>query len=204
MIDLPTWPEPASAEPYFLDAGGWQLPSIAAANAIRMDRLGDKHGLAVRLPAMKFNDPAGVAHARVWIQRLKRGLSEGVRMKFPTPDYVAPFALATLSAAPAAQAVLIAVAGLPGGVTVPEGLFFGLKKLATGTFYLHSVNTQVVASGGGAANLSVHPRLRTSFSIADQVICPPQIEGRLVGDRQSWTLENARTVGLEFQIEERQ
>lgn len=200
MIDLPTWPEPQSAVPYFLDQGGWQTPENGGGNAIRLDRLGDRHGLTVRMPPMKFNDAAGLAHARVWIQRLKRGMSEGVRMKFPQPDYVPPLGTITTGVA-AAQAVLVPFTGAP-AVTIPEGIFCTLWDVETGQGYLHSVSTELVVGGGGAGTLSVHPRLRRSFS-ADQIrFGPPSIEGRLIGNQQDWTLEMSRTVGLEFQIEE--
>ena len=202
MIDLPNTPGVQSAEPYFLDMGGWQTPSIGGGDAIRIDRLGDRHGVSFRLPPMKFNDPAGLAHARVWIQRLKRGLSEGVRIRFPQPDYTPPLASANLGAT-AAQSTLIGISGAPANVLIPEGIGCTIVKAATGRRYFHSVNSDMNTGAGGAGNLSIHPRTRTTLVVGDTIIFSPcQIEGRLIGDRQSWTLETARTVGLEFQIEE--
>lgn len=201
MIDLPTWPEPQSAEPFFIDAGGWQLPSISAGTAIRIDRLGDRHGLRVKMPPMKFNDPANLAHARVWISRLKRGVAEGVRIKFPQPDFTLP-ANAVVRTAAAAQATLLPVTGAA-GFTYREGTFFALVNAATGKRYLHSLNADAVMDGAGAGTLSVHPRLRVNAVVGWQLLfSPPAIEGRVTGDRQSWSLEMARTVGLEFEIEE--
>lgn len=204
MIDLPSWPEPASAVPYFMDQGGWQVPANGGGDAIRLDRLGDRHGITVRMPVMKFNDPAGLAHGRIWIQRLKRGLSEGVRMKFPQPDYTIPAGLGTLSTgAAAAQAFLLPFTGGTGGVIIPEGIYCTVVDAESGRGYLHSVTTQLTIAGGGAGTLSLYPRLRRAFAVPDQIkFNPPTIEGRLMGRSQEWTLETARTVGLEFQIEE--
>jgi hypothetical protein len=90
MIDLPNTPEPRSAEPYAIDAGGWQIPAVSGGVATRIDRLGDKHGLRVTMPPMHLLDGATQRHAMVWIQRLKRGMAEGVRMKFPQPGLTLP------------------------------------------------------------------------------------------------------------------
>lgn len=201
MIDLPSWPEPQTAEPYFMDAGGWQVPSIGGGDAVRINRLGDRHGLSVKMPPMKFNDPAGLAHARIWISRLKRGMSDGVRIKFPQPDF-APPANGVVRTATAAQATLLPVT-LAAGQTYREGTFFALVNAATGRRYLHSLNADAVMDGGGAGTISVHPRTRVAAAVGWQVLFnPPAIEGRLIGDSQKWSLEMARTVGLEFVIEE--
>jgi hypothetical protein len=201
MIDLPSTPEPQSAVPYFLDQGGWQTPANGGGNAIRLDRLGDRHGITVRMPPMKLNDPAGLAHARVWIQRLKRGMSEGVRMKFPQPDFVIPLSTLITGTA-AAQATLVPFTG-GSAVTIPEGIFCTLWDTATAQGYLHSVHTQLVVGGGGTGTLSLHPRLRRAFAAPDEIrFNPPTIEGRLIGEERNWNLEMSRTVGLEFQIEE--
>lgn len=200
-VILPSWPEPMSAEPYFLDSGAWQEPALGEGDAVRIDRLGDKHGLRVKMPPMKFNDPKGLAHARVWIQRLKRGMSEGARMKFPQPDYVPP-ASGTVRTATVAQATLLPVT-LAAGVTYPEGIYCTIVNSATGRRYLHSLNSDAVMNGAGQGQLSLLPRLRVATVVGwDVLFSPPEIEGMIVGNEQRWTLEMARTVGLEFDIKE--
>lgn len=201
MIDLPIWPAPNGAEPYFLDAGGWQLPSIGGGNAVRIDRLGDRHGISVSMPPMRLRDDNRGIHAMEWISRLKRGCSEGVRIRFPQPGVTRP-ANATVRTATNAQATLIPVQGVPGTI-YREGIFFSLVNATTGQRYLHSVNTQAVLDGAGQGTISVHPRTRIAAAVGWQLLFDyPTIEGRLMGEQQKWTLELARTVGLQFDIEE--
>ena len=199
-VILPTWPEPQSAEPFAIDAGGWQDPALEGP-AVRIDRLGDKHGLRVRMPPMKFNDPAGLAHGRVWIQRLKRGLSEGVRMKFPQPDF-APPPNGVVRLETAAQSTLLPVA-LGAGLTYREGTVCSIVHFGTGQRFLHSLNSDAVMDGAGNGTISLWPRLRLRVYVGWSILFnPPEIEGKLAGREQNWTLDMARTVGLEFEIRE--
>lgn len=199
-VQMPTWPEPQTAEPFAIDAGGWQEGALEA-SAVRVDRLGDKHGLRVRMPPMKFDDPAGLAHGRIWIQRLKRGLSEGVRMKFPQPDFSTPPS-GTVRTATVAQATLLPVT-LGAGLTYREGTFCSIVHAPTGRRYLHSLNSDAVMNGAGQGQLSLWPRLRIPTVVGwDVLFAPPEIEGKLSGREQNWTLDMARTVGLEFEIRE--
>lgn len=202
MIILPTTPGPKVAEPYFKDMGGWQEPTVGGGDAVRIDHLGDRHGITVQLPPMKFDDTAGTKHGRVWISRLKRGMSEGVRLQFIQPDYVPPINAANLGAA-AAQATLIPVTGATPNKLIPEGIGCTIIKAATGRRYFHTVNTDANTGASGSFNLSVHPRTRVSLVVGDTIVFSPlEIEGRLIGNEQRWTLDDARTVGLQFQIEE--
>lgn len=200
-VVLPTWPEPQSAEPFFLDGGGWQEPAIGEGDAVRINRLGNKHGLRVRMPPMKFNDPKGLAHGRVWIQRIKRGMSEGARMKFPQPDY-ATLPNGTVRTATVAQATLVPVT-LAADTTYPEGVYCSLVHAPTGRRYLHSLNSDAVMNGAGQGTLSLFPIVRIPLTVGWSVLFdPPEIEGMIVGNEKAWTLEMARTVGLEFEIRE--
>lgn len=202
MIILPDWPHPAQAEPYFLDSGSWQIPSIGGGAALRINRLGDRHGLNVTMPEMKFNDPAGLAHARVWISRLKRGVAEGVRMRFPQPDYEIALPNLVCGVAPANATLLPFTGGTP-GLVIPEGVFCSITDASQGKIFLHSVNSQLTIDGSGNGTLSLHPRLRTGLGASDTIsFSPPVIEGRLIGEERQWSLSQARTVGLSFQIEE--
>src|SRR3546814_19867647 len=53
-VILPTKPAARVSEPYFLDMGGWQQGR--GGDAVRLDQLGNRHGVVVRLPPMKFDD----------------------------------------------------------------------------------------------------------------------------------------------------
>lgn len=199
-VILPTKPAARVSEPYFLDMGGWQQGR--GGDAVRLDQLGDRHGVVVRLPAMKFNDPANQRHGRLWISRLKRGMSEGARVRFVQPDYTPPLTGADLTTT-AAQATLIAISGATPNVVIPEGIGCTIIKAATGRRYFHTVSADLNTGGGGAGNLSIHPRTRVSLVNGDTIsFAPLEIEGRIVGDEQRWTFDELRTVGIEFQIEE--
>ncbi len=201
-ISLPSNPEPQSAEPYFVDMGGWQSPEFGGGDAVRVDRMGDRFGLAVSMPPMFFDDPARGIHAREWISRLNRGSSLGVRLKFPQPNFVAPFLDCAVGVA-AAQASSLPVTGAMAGAVVREGTFATLVQLATGRRFLHQVSADVVIDGGGAAALPVWPRLRIATVAGDRLnLNPVSIDGMLAGNRRSWSLEMTRTVGLQFEIVE--
>lgn len=204
MIDLPLNPQPNGAEPYFLDFGGWQVPPMGGP-ATRIDRLGDRHGVQVSLPPMRFDDDKRGIHAREWISRLKRGMSEGVRLTFPQPGFVPAQGLSRIGAigvAAAAGATSINIKGLAENVALEEGMFFSVVD-ANGRHFLHSIAEARTVDPGGAEWCPIFPRLRTSFAVDAPVhMGTPKIEGRVVGDRFSWTLELARTVGLQFAIEE--
>lgn len=204
MIILPTNVAPNGAEPYFVDSGGWQVPALGGGDATRVDRLGDRHGLSVSMPPMRLNDPKRGIHARVWVSRLKRGTGEGVRMRFPQPGWVPNLPIdGSVRVAQVAQATLLQVQGAGAGNIIPEGAFITLVRGSDGRRFLHSVNGDVVVDGNGFATIGLHPRLRYGPQVGDLVLFQrPEIEGRLLGDRQSWTLELARTVGLSFEIEE--
>lgn len=205
MIDLPSNPQPNGAEPYFVDFGGWQTSALGGP-ATRIDRLGDRFGLSVSLPAMRIHDEARGIHAREWISKLLRAVSEGARIAFPQPDFVPAVgasATATLSAAAASGDQVLSLQGLSAGAVLQEGMFFSVID-ASGRHYLHSIaQADAPADGTGAITVTVHPRIRTAFAAGSTVLLgAPKIEGRLVGDRHAWTLELARTVGLSFEIME--
>lgn len=204
MIILPTNIGPNGAEPYFIDSGGWQVPSIGVGDSTRVDRLGDRHGISVSLPAMRWNDDRRGIHARQWVSRLKRGVAEGVRLRFPQPGFMpATAATATIAVNQVAQAVLVQITGGGADATLLEGMFVSLVRASDGSRFLHSVNADVVLDANGAGLVGLHPRLRHAPKAGDLVLLHyPEIDGRLIGDRQSWTLDLARTVGLQFEVEE--
>lgn len=204
MIILPSNPQPNGAEPRFVDMGGWQVPPFGGP-ATRVDRLGSRHGISVSLPPMRLHDEQRGIHGREWISKLKRGLQEGVRIAFPQPGFVPSVgasATATLSADRSSGDLDLALQGLPAGGVLEEGLFLSVQD-AVGRYYLHSVNTETTADGGGLATVPIHPRLRADFVTgATVLIGTPVIEGRLSGNEFAWTIELVRTVGLQFDIEE--
>lgn len=202
-IALPTYPGPKSAEAVLVDAGGWQEP-ILGGEEIRLDRLGDKFQLSVTMPPMKFHKADGVSAARVWSARLNRGISEGVIMEFPQPDFdLAIYPTEALVAAPvAAQSILVSAVGL--GVSYPyfEGQFVTIRQQATGRNFLHQLRSSMTATAGGTGNLSLFPRVRIPLVEGDRIlVAAPVIEGRLV-EPSALSMEEIRTVGVSFTIKE--
>src|SRR3546814_21050696 len=115
--------------------GGWQQGR--GGDAVRLDQLGDRHGVVVRLPPMKFDDPVTARHGRLWISSLKRGMSEGARVRFIQPDYTPPLTSANLTTT-AARATLIAVSGSTPNGPLPEGTGSPINKAATASPNFHN------------------------------------------------------------------
>jgi hypothetical protein len=78
MIDLPSYPPPAAAQPSFLDRG----VTLEGAVDQRVDRMGSRFGLSVSMPPMK-----GSKLGRQWIAALMRGKNEGVRLRWPLQGF---------------------------------------------------------------------------------------------------------------------
>src|SRR3546814_7497581 len=110
---------------------------------------------------MKFDDPVTARHGRLWISRLKRGMSEGARVRFIQPDYTPPLTSANLTAT-AAQATLIAISGATPNVVIPEGIGCTIIKAATGRRYFHTVSADLNTGAGGAGKDRQSTRLNSS------------------------------------------
>ena len=73
-----------------------------------------------------------------------------------------------------------------------------------GRRYLYQARTAIAASAGGVVALPITPMIRKAPT--DNAVCEfaaPMIEGFLQGSGTQWTVDIARTVGLEFTIFER-
>lgn len=189
-VTLPTSPLQRNATPRILDWGGYLEPPLGGP-VQRIDRLGTRHAVDYVLP------PIGTATlAMQWCQRLKRGLSLGVVMEFPQVGFsVGSPGSPTVSGSHSAAASAINLASLSGGYT--EGQYFSVVH--SGRRYLYSFD----ASGSSLSSVAISPMLRTALSNGDQVeMNPPYIEGRLVGDPVSWNIDDVRTYGIAFTIEE--
>lgn len=201
-VTLPTYPGPKAASLLASDAGGWQMATLGGAD-IRLDRLGDRFGLAVVMPPMKWHTIDGVSAARVWSSRLNRGIAEEVIMEVPQPDFVtSAFAVeATLSAA-AAQSVTVAMVGLGAAIVHPEGMMVTIKQTATGRHFLHQLRSTATSDGGGGGSFSLWPRTRIAIVNGDKILVrTPVIEGKVVSPVPA-DMEQIRTVGIAFDIME--
>lgn len=194
-IDLPLTPGPVTAEPYFIDAGGWQKP-ITQGDPTRVDLLGDKFGLSVTMP------PMTEAEALVWVRRLNKGRGEGVTFEFPANYELPLFNLANSKVAGnhAAQATQITLQGM-GNKLIEEGRFFSIHH--DGYNYLHQADAEVQAVSGTGPTVPFLPRARVAFASQDVIdFDRPKIDGILLGNETGWTVSTAIHYGLQFQIEE--
>ena len=202
-IDLPTFPGPQSAEPVFLDAGGVQH-SLAGGEDMRIDRLGDRFGLSVTMPPMRWSTYQGVAAARIWSVRLLQGLSQGVVFPFPQPNFTPPGNPSTVAVAAVSAASQVSVQNNGPAVTLLEGQFVSHIRAATGRRYLYQVRADTVLPANGAAIVPLWPRIRGPMAVGDVLdFKTPRIEGLVTGDKSSWSLEATRLVGVQFMVQER-
>lgn len=183
------------AAPRLLDWGSELVPSLGGVTQ-RLNRLGSRHAIDVSLPPMRI-EPDG----RLWVSRLKRGKSEGVKFAFPQVDFDPGAPGTPLIKTAVSGGTSFTIKGLTASYAIKEGQW--LSVIHSGRSYLHSVDTQVIADASGDATVTVTPMLRSALSANDVVnFAKPIIEGSLSGNEVAWTLEMARTVGLQFTITE--
>lgn len=195
-VALPTTPGTASITPMLLDFGGIITPPLGG-EAQRLNRLGNRWGIKVQLPVMKI-EPDG----REWIAALNEGLTDTVLFPFPQVDFAVGTPGATLVNGASQTGSTLNLDGFTASYALRRGQFFSV--IVSARRYLYQVRTAINASAGGVAALPITPMIRKSP--ADNAVCEfaaPMIEGFLLGDGREWTVDIARTVGLEFTIVER-
>jgi hypothetical protein len=205
-VILPTFPGPAGADPYFLDAGGVQR-GLAGGEDMRLDRLGDRFGLTVTLAPMRWNgltNAQRVDAARVWVARLIQGKSVGAVFPMPQPDFTPPGNKTTVATAAVSGASQVNVTNTGAAVTLLEGQFLEHTRAATGRQYLYQVRADTTLPANAAAILPLWPRIRGPMAVGDDVeLKAPTIEGLVIGDQLAWSLAINRLATMSFRIEER-
>lgn len=197
MIDLPSYPPPASAEPVFVDFGATLSPSLGGPDQ-RIDRMGCRFGLSVSLPPMR-GDKLG----RQWIAALLKGKSEGVRMAWPLQGFK-PGVPGTVKVNGAGQSGrTLVVDGASANYVFRAGQPFNHVP-ADGEEILYFVTEEVIANGSGQASLTIEPMLRVEPADNDDLeFGEPVITGFLAAGDLPWSLGVAKQVGLAFDIRER-
>lgn len=194
-VTLPSLPRGASVAPRLIDFGATLRPPLGGP-VQRIGRLGSRFAVDVRLPPLSLTD------ARSFLARQIKAKTTGETLKLAWPQaQAAPAIGAPLVNGAGQTGSLLAVDGLTAGVTVPEGAFFSFT--AGGRAYLHVVTAAVVASGGGAATLSIGPMLRATP--ADNValnFAAPEVEGLLGDGDVAWDLDSLRIYGVAFTLAE--
>lgn len=194
-LALPDYPGPNEAVPEMRVFGGVITPPKGGASQ-NLRRLGSRYAMRITLPRMK-PEP----HGRLWASALSEAMEAGeaVEIAFPQPGLeIGNPGAAAINGAGQSGSVLN-LKGMTPGYTIRKGQFFHFSH--NGRKFLHSANEAKVVSGTGIVQLPIKPMLRVSPG--DSVICEfvePMIEGFLEGNRQSWTQQRARTVGLSFTI----
>jgi len=197
MIDLPTWPQPASATPIYLDKGGI-LPGGGGASDQRLNKLGDRWGLSVTMPPME-SPKVG----RQWVSRLVQAKREGGRISWPLQGFD-PGAPGDIRVNGIGQAgSTLVVDGATPNYVAREGQFFSI--ITNGARFVYMVKTETIFNDLGQANVPITPPLR--FEHLDNDVCEfgaPIIEGFIQGDQWQWdwAVKNL-TMPLQFEIHER-
>lgn len=194
MIELPASPAPRDVSPRLLSFDLTLRPATGAAVTL-IARPGSRFAADFAFPPMMPDA------ARVFVARLLKAKSEGLRMPFPLLG-VSQGIPGTPVVDGAGQAgTSLAVRGLNPGYVAKEGWWLSIED-ADGQHYLHVVTAPATADGTGDATLSIHPPLRSPFADGDTVhLAKPMIEGLVTSDVQ-WPLPVNRRVELSFTIEE--
>jgi hypothetical protein len=196
MIELPDWAIPNGAEPFLVDFGGFITPGLGG-QVQRIDRMGNRFGIAVSMPPVVGKD-----RGRILVSRLIRGKTEGVRIEYPLLDFPpgAPGTVVVDGAGQSGRTLL--VRGATPNYTFREGQPFSIES--DEQHYLHFVDGQVSADSSGDAELSISPMLRIEPADGDTChFAKPMIEGFVHGEEWRWTLTVARHMGIEFEVRER-
>lgn len=204
MIDLPSSPQPRDVEFTLLDFGNTITPPLGGPEQ-RINRLGSRYAMKVTMPPM-LNKEEG----RLFVSRLARGKSEGVRMRLPR------FGIDQVTSVENIGEPRVRIAALPdrtirikdlglGGTpfTVLEGQMISIET--AGTHYVYMLNQQKTTNPAtGNLNLDVTPLLRTQHLVDDRVhFISPMIEGYVEGQDWQWSHALENTVGITFTIRER-
>lgn len=191
-VTLPRLPGYAAFEAFLVDAGGTIRSPLSQA-AQRVNRLGSRFGLSVQYPPFRQDDAA-----RKLVALLNEGLSEGVKTHWPQVDFDpgAP-GLVKVNGGSQAGSSLI-VDGVGQGYSFRHGQFGHVA--VGGRLHLFQLRGDVLYSNGNAT-LPILPMLRGSPADNEAVeFAQPMIEGWLEGETASWTVDRARTTGLQFTV----
>jgi hypothetical protein len=196
VIDLPTFPQPASATPFFMDPGGLVKGGLGAPDQ-RINRLGGRFGISIELPVMQYT-----ATARQWVSKLNQAQTNGGRIKFPQMDFAVGSPGTVLINGAGQSGSTLIVDGAAASYPFKDGQFFSI--VTGGVHHLYHVTADTTANGSGQASLPIFPPLRVQH--ADNDVCnfaSPMIEGFVMGDQRQWDLAIGNFASISFEIHER-
>lgn len=195
MIILPTWPGARRAVPRVLDYGGILEPA-SGAKTQRLNRLGNRYGVAFEMPPLENKD-----EGLIWVNRLIRGQKEGARMEYPLLDFDPGTPGDFVVDGDGQSGTSLAIRGGTPGYQFKEGQPFTLQ--IHDQLYFDFVAADALADGSGNAVITLTQMLRAEPHDAGVLLIQqPVIEGWVMGDAVSWELSLERNVGLSFEIHE--
>lgn len=194
ILELPTSPGIATAQPRLIEFGMTMQPSTGAP-AQFFDRPGTRFALDVTMPPMR------AATALPFVSRLLRAKKEGLRLPWPLMGAGQGNPGSPQVDGTGATGTTLPLKGLTAGYPFLEGYWLTVID-AAGVRYMHNVAAAAVADGTGKATLTIYPPLRASLANNDTVLVQrPTIEGLVTGAIE-WPLPTQRLVTLGFSIEE--
>ena len=196
MIELPELPAPNSVSPALIDFGFVQRPALGA-RATRIERAGSRYSAQIGLPPMRADV------ARVFVSRLLRAKSEGLRIEFPLLEISqSPCGTPLVDGAGQAGKTLN-IKGLTPHYAFREGYWLTLVDGFDGARYLHNCGTTVAAGADGRATIALAESLRAPFADgATILLAKPTIEGFVTGESWDWQIPVERLIALSVPIEE--
>lgn len=191
---LPERPGPADLQWQYLDFGG-NLEGGLGGSEQRVNRLGNRWACMVTLPKLEEQD------ARYWVAALTRGVRLGVRWKLRQVDIDIGAPGAPLVDGDGQAGDVLAIKGMTPNYPLVVGQWFNHVQ---GDYrYLYKVSGPGSADASGDVSAQIEPPLRAEPEDGDTLIFGgPVIEGSLIGNGLSWTVDSAIQSGLQFGIRE--
>lgn len=192
-ILLPTSPAPAGATPLFRDFGGVLTPFMGGEEQT-INRVGDRFGVRVTMPAMKTQQ-----QGMLFVARLLRAKKERLLMRWPLNGFV-PGAPGTPRVSATASGMVLPIKGLTPGYAAREGQWFSIIR--AGRRYFHQFAADGEADGSGNLSGLIFPMLRRTMQVNDVIeIAEPMIEGHVLpGEELSWDLAVANFLSISFSV----
>jgi hypothetical protein len=139
---------------------------------------------------------------RIFVSRLLRGKTEGVRLEYPLQHETQGISGSPVVNGAGQAGTTLNLRGFQPYYTAKEGYWLSIKD-ATGQNYLYNVAGDFNASAAGVMTLQCYPPLRSPYLDGALVnFSKPIIEGLVDGDELEWELSLDRNIGLSFSIEE--
>lgn len=195
LVILPASPSPMETGWEYIDFGGSLSGPIGGTDQ-RINRNGNRFALNVQMPPMEAHD------ARYWIAALTRGQRYGVQLKLLQPEIDIGAPGAPLVDGDGQAGDVLNIKGMTPRYPLVVGQWF--NHVQGGNRYLYQITGSASADGTGDVAAQIEPPLRAE-AMDDDVLDfgSPVIEGLLVGQGQTWTVDTAIHTGLAFTIRER-